>query len=106
MELPVNLASADGRDRLRVDVPPRVIIAFDQLTDEERRHVLGALGRIDHEGLGAPGLDVTRLGGALPLYALRATPDVVVILRGESGHAVEVWDIVQPATLEGFAHAG
>ncbi len=49
---------------------------------------------------------MTRLGGALPLYALRAAPTVVVILQAELGRAVEVRDIVQPATLESFAHAG
>ncbi len=56
--------------------------------------------------LGAAGLDVTRLGGSLPLYALRAAPNVIVILHAEPGQAVEVWDIAQPATLDSFAHAG
>jgi len=79
MELPIGPVEADGSARLRADVPLRVIIAFDQLTDEERRHVLGALERIEREGLSARGLDVTRLGGALPLYALRAAPTVVGI---------------------------
>ncbi len=106
MERPIGHVEADGSARLRADVPLRVIIAFDQLTDEERRHVLGALERIEREGLSATGLDVTRLGGALPLYALRAAPNVVVILQAELGRAVEVRDIVQPATLESFAHAG
>lgn len=104
MELPINHVGEGGH--LRADVPLRVIIAFDQLTDEERGHVLGALERIGRDGLGAPGLDVTRLGGPLPLYALRAAPDVIVILHAEPGQAVKVWDIAQPATLESFAHAG
>lgn len=106
MELPISHSDSDGDTRLRADVPLSVMIAFDQLTDEERRHVLGALERIEREGLSARGLDVTRLGGALPLYALRAAPTVVVILHAELGRAVEVCDIVQPATLESFAHAG
>jgi len=56
MELPIGPVEADGSARLRADVPLlRVIIAFDQLTDEERRHVLGALERIEREGLSARG---------------------------------------------------
>ncbi len=106
MELPISHAGSDEDARLRADVPLRVIIAFDQLTDEERQHVLGALERIKRDGLSAPGLDVTRLGGLLPLYALRAAPNVVVILHAGPGQAVEVRDIAQPATLEGFARAG
>lgn len=105
MELPISHAGADGGGRLRADVPLRVIIAFDQLTDEERQCVLEALGRIDREGLDAPGLDVTRLGGPPSLYALRAVSEVIVILHAEPGQAVEVSDIAQPATLESFAHA-
>ena len=99
------MSHSDGDAHLRADVPLGVIIAVDQLTDEERRHVLRALERIERDGLSAAGLDVTRLGGSLPLYALRAAPNVVVILHAQPGHAVEVWDIAQPATLESFAHA-
>ncbi len=106
MELPISHANSGGAARLRADVPLRVIIAFDQLTNEERQRVLGALERIERDGLGVPGLDVTRLGRGLPLYTLHAAPDVVVILHAEPGQAVEVRDIVQPATLESFARAG
>ena len=105
MELLVSQATANESGNLHTSAPPRVIVAFDQLTDEEQRQVLAALERVEREGLGAAERDLTRLGGALPLYALRAAPSVVVILRAESGQAVEVWDIIQPATLEGFARA-
>ncbi len=105
MELPISHSDVDGDVRLRADVPLSVMIAFDQLTDEEQRRVLEALGRIERDGLSAVGLDVTRLGGTAPLYALRAALAVVVILHAEPGQAVEVWDIVQPATLDSFAHA-
>jgi len=39
-------------------------------------------------------------------YAPFVVPPLVVILHAELGRAVEVCDIVQPATLESFAHAG
>ncbi len=51
MELPISHSDSDGDTRLRADVPLSVMIAFDQLTDEERRHVLGALERIERDGL-------------------------------------------------------
>jgi len=51
VELPISHSDSDGDTRLRADVPLSVMIAFDQLTDEERRHVLGALERIERDGL-------------------------------------------------------
>lgn len=106
MELPINRQPTTGDHRLHADVPTRVTVAFDQLTDAERDKVLEALRQVEREGLTGSGLDIMRLGGPTALYALRVAPTIIVILRAEPGHAVEVRDIVQPATLENFAHAG
>ena len=51
-------------------------------------------------------MDGARLPLPEPLYALRAAPDVLVIVRREPGASVEVEDIVRPAALRNFAHAG
>ena len=106
MELPVERLTTKGNHRLRADVPIRVTIAFDQLTDAERDTVLEALGRVERDGLEASGLNVVRLGGPMALFALHVAPTITVILRAEPGQAIEVREIVQPAMLENFAHAG
>jgi hypothetical protein len=106
MELPIHRQPTTEAHRLPANVPIRVTVAFDQLTDAERDKVLEALGRIERAGLEGSGVDLTRLGGPTALYALRVTPTIIVIVRAEPGQAVEVRDIVQPATLENFAHAG
>src|SRR5436305_13866779 len=51
MELPVTRHTTDGDMRLRADVPQRVIIAFDQLTEGEKSAVLAALHTLARDGL-------------------------------------------------------
>lgn len=85
--------------------PGRVIIAYDQLTLEEKERVRKALRILENEGLTAsPQLGIKRLAGPEPLYALSAAPEVTVIVRMEPGTPVEVMDIVRPDTLRNFAH--
>jgi hypothetical protein len=107
MELPVTRHTTDGDRRLRADVPQRVIIAFDQLTDEEKSAVLAALHALAHDGLQTPSGTpaMTRLAGPEPLYSLRAAPEVRVIVRAEPGAPIDVVDTVRPAALRHFAHA-
>ncbi len=100
----VRQLGAETSDQL-YDTSNRAAIAFDQLKEDEKQSVLDALGRIEREGVDASGLDVMKRGGPPPLYFLHAAPDVIVILRAEPGQAIEVRDIVQPATLESFAHS-
>ncbi len=107
LELPINQEGADEPTQLRADVPLRVIIAFDQLTDDEKRAVLGALHTLQRGGLqgaSAP-LGMRRLTGPEPLYSFRAAPEVQIIVRAEPDAAVEIMDIVRPAALRHFAHA-
>lgn len=107
MELPVIEHGENGHKRLRADVPQRVIIAFDQLTEEERSKVLAALRTLERDGLQTPSgaLAIKRLAGPEPLYSLRAAPEVRVIVRAEPGAPIDVVDIVRPAALRNFAHA-
>ena len=100
---PVRRLGADAGSQL-YDTSNRAAIAFDQLKEDEKQSVLAVLGTIEREGVDASGLDVTKRGGPPPLYFLRAAPDVIVILRAEPGQPIEARDIVQPATLESFAH--
>jgi hypothetical protein len=107
MELPVTRHTSDGDMRLRADVPQRVIIAFDQLTEGEKSAVLAALHTLARDGLrrpsGTPAM--TRLAGPEPLYSLRAAPEVRVIVHAEPDAPIDVVDIVRPAALRNFAHA-
>ncbi len=108
MELPIGAQGTDGQNWLRATVPLRVIIAFDQLTASEQEAVLQALRTLARNGLpgAADQLGIQRLTGSDPLYSFRAAPEVQVIVRAEPETAVEVVDIVRPAALRNFAHAG
>lgn len=107
MELVSNPDGEDGPERLGADVPLRVVIAFDQLTDDEKRAVLAALRILEREGLQATSasVDMQRLAGSEQLYALRAAPDVRVLVRAPMNGHIEVVDIIRPAALRNFAHA-
>ncbi len=107
LELPIGREGAGAPEWLRADVPLRVVIAFDQLTDDEKGAVLGALRVLQRAGLqgaSAP-LGMQRLAGSDPLYSFRAAPDVQMIVRAEQNAPVEIVDIVRPAALRNFAHA-
>ncbi len=97
----------DEQEPLFAHPPGRVVIAYDQLTREEKEGVRTALHILGREGLNAPShLGLVRLAGLEPLYVLCAAPEVRVIVRMEPGAPVEVEDIVRPETLRNFAHAG
>ncbi|MDQ2831659.1 MAG: hypothetical protein M3Y74_21750 [Chloroflexota bacterium] len=97
----------DEQEPLFAHPPGRVVIAYDQLTREEKEGVRTALHILEREGLNAPShLGLVRLAGLEPLYVLCAAPEVRVIVRMEPGAPVEVEDIVRPETLRNFAHAG
>ena len=51
LELPISQEGVDEPTRLHADVPLRVVIAFDQLTADEKRAVLGALWTLQRGGL-------------------------------------------------------
>jgi hypothetical protein len=93
--------------QLPADAPPRVVIAFDQLTDSEKVAVLAALQALGRNGSQAlsPAAGALRLDGLEPLYVLRPAPDVRMIVRAVEGTPIEVMDIVRPAALRNFAHA-
>ena len=97
----------DEQELLLANPPGRVVIAYDQLTREEKEGVRAAFHILEREGLNAPShLGLVRLAGLEPLYVLCAAPEVRVIVRMEPGAPVEVEDIVRPETLRNFAHAG
>ena len=94
----------DQHVRVLVNPPLRVIIAYDQLTPEERGRVHAALQELDRKGTSA-NTSIRRLTTPDPLYALNATPDITVFVRMEPGAPVEVMDIVRTGTLRNFARA-
>lgn len=106
LELPISQEGVDEPTRLHANVPLRVVIAFDQLTADEKRAVLGALWTLQRGGLqGAPAsLGIQMLAGPEPLYSFRAAPEVQVIVRVEPDASVGIVDIVRPAALRNFAH--
>lgn len=101
MEALRNPTQEHGHDQFVADLPTQVIMALDHLTSEEQEGVFAAVQAFTrHEKDGA------RLPLPEPLYALRAAPEVLVIVRGEPGTAVEIEDIVRPAALRHFTHVG
>ena len=79
----------------------QVLVAFDRLTSDEQARVVASVQAFERREAGS-----VRLPGAEPLYVLHAAPEVLVIVRKEPGAAVEVEDIVRPATLRNLAYAG
>jgi hypothetical protein len=82
-------------------LPSRVILALDGFTDEERAavdRVVRAFGRGE-----AP---ATRLPDAEPFYLLRATPNLLVIVRHEAGRQIVIEDVVTQEAWNFLAHAG
>ncbi len=107
MQLPFDQPAPDDTISIKLEVPNRVLIAFDQLSQDEQAKVINVLRSLARYGLSnAPvGLDVQRLAGTEPLYAVRATPDLRVIVRVAGDAPIEVVDILRPAALRNFANA-
>ncbi len=92
MEAVARQARGNDAARLVADLPGRVIVALDHFSDAERnavRKVAEAFARGDAVG--------TRMPDPAPYYLLRATPDVLVIVRRDEGAPVMVED-VRPAS--------
>ncbi len=100
METLQSQQQGNGHKPLVAELPGRVILAFDHLTSKEQEGVLSTV-----QTFARGETDGTRLASPEPLYMLRATPDVLVIVRREAGQPIEIEDIVRPATLRNFANA-
>lgn len=99
MEAVARQARGDDAARLVADLPSRVIVALDHFSDEERdavRKVAEAFARGEVAG--------TRMPDPDPYYLLRATPDVLVIVRRDVGAPVMVEDVVWRKVWDHFAH--
>lgn len=82
-------------------LPSRVILALDHFTPEERAAVDHAVRAfVRGEAL------ATRLPDAEPFYLLRATPNLLVIVRQEAGRPIVIEDVVTQETWDYLAHAG
>src|SRR5689334_7873860 len=101
MEAILPQSQADEDPQFIAALPAHVVAALDHVTPAERRGVRAAVEaftRHEEEGAAIPGPE--------PLFVLWAAPEVRVIVRREDpAAAVEVEDIVRPATLRTFAHA-
>jgi hypothetical protein len=106
MDLPDSTLLRNGAQRLPLDIPPRAMIAFDQLTGGEKDAVLAALQVLERTSTPAPSTaDATRLSGSEPLYLLRPAPNVRVIVRAGAGEPIEVLHIVRSSPLRNRAPA-
>jgi hypothetical protein len=81
-------------------LPGRVLLAQDQLTPDERERV-DAVVRAFARGA----VTGTRLPDEEPFYLLRATPEVLVIVRHDPGTPVRIEEIVRQETWQGLARA-
>jgi hypothetical protein len=79
-------------------LPGRVLLAQDQLTPAERARV-AAVVRAFAQGA----VTGTRLPDEEPSYLLRATPDVLVIVRRDPGRPVRVEEIARQETWQALA---
>jgi hypothetical protein len=89
MEAVARQARGNDAARLVADLPGRVIVALDHFSDAVRdavRQVAEVFARGDAVG--------TRMPDPDPYYLLRATPDVLVIVRRDEGAPVMVEDVV------------
>lgn len=90
----------DETARLVAPLPSRVIIALDHFSAEERaavRAIVDAFARGTVRG--------TRLPDPDPFYLLRATPDLLVIVRRHADAPVAVEEVVSQEKWDHLAHA-
>ncbi|MGH2409946.1 MAG: hypothetical protein ACRDGS_06190 [Chloroflexota bacterium] len=81
--------------------PSLVILALDHFTPEER----AAIDRVVYAFMRGEA-PATRLPDPEPFYLLRATPNVLVIVRHESGRPMIIEDVVTQEAWDHLAHAG
>lgn len=96
-------AKVPGEDtpRLVAPWPSRVVVALDHFSADERAAVA-------HAALSfAQGMaTATRLPDPEPLYLLRATSDLLLIVRRDEGWPVVVEDVMTQEAWDNLAHAG
>jgi len=87
--------------RLVAPVPGRVLIALDHFTPGER-------AAVEHAALAfARGeITATRLPDPEPLYLVRATPTLLVLIQHADGHPVVIEDIITQEAWDRLARAG
>lgn len=101
MTVATHHASGEEPRRLVAPVPSRVIIALDHFTPSERAAVeQAALAFARGETLG------TRLPDPEPLYLVRATPTLLVLVQHADGHPVVIEDIITQEAWDRLARAG
>jgi len=101
MEAVYRNAAGDQPSAPIAKLPSRVILALDHFTPEERAavdHAVQAFTRGE-----AP---ATRLPDAEPFYLLRATPNLLVIVRQEASRPIVIEDVVTQEAWNYLAHAG
>lgn len=82
-------------------LPSRVIVALDHFTAADRAAVEHAATAFARDEARA-----TRLPAPEPLYLMRATPSLLVLLRREAGQPVVVEDIMTQEAWDRLADAG
>ena len=106
MEILETMARSNARV-WRVLIPSQVSAAISQLTDAEQVGVRQGLDSLQREGIrAADGVVARKLDSPEPLYLLRlaGAPDVRLIVH-VADDAIEVEDVVRPATLRNVFHA-
>jgi len=101
MEAAAVKAPGDEPMRSVAKLPSRVIVALDHFAPDERAAVERAALAFAHGEAAA-----TRLPDPEPFYLLRATPDLLVIVRRDDGRPVVVEDIVTQEAWDQLAYAG
>ncbi len=101
MEAAAIKAPGDEPTRLVAKLPSRIIVALDHFAPDEREAVERAALAFAHGEAAA-----TRLPAPEPFYLLRATPDLLVIVRRDDGQPVVVEDIVTQEAWDQLADAG
>lgn len=93
--------SPDEGSADHIALPPgRVVLVQDQLTADER-------GRVDEvvRAFARGAVAGTRLPDDDPFYLLRATPDILIIVRSGPEALVRIEEIVRQQTWQALAHA-
>jgi hypothetical protein len=81
-------------------LPSRVILALDHFSADERAAVDRVVRAFAHGDAAA-----TRVQDSEPFYLLRATPNLLVIVRHEAGQPVAIEDVVTQEGWDRLAHA-
>jgi hypothetical protein len=100
MDAAIGQTHGEHATALVAHLPSRVIVALDHFTPAERasvEHAAGAFARGEAKA--------TRLPDPEPLYLVRATPTLLVLLHREAGQPVVVEDVMTQESWDRLAHA-